>query len=242
MNIAIIGYGSMGQEIEREATLRSHRITHRINSAKELARADLGQVDVAIEFTRADQASDNVSRLLDAGRRVVCGTTGWYDHLPAIAEKVRIREGGFLYSPNFSIGVQLFLRVVKAAARLVERVPEYDVYGHEHHHGHKADSPSGTALRTAEILLENIGRKSMLVTETLHRPPDSWELHFTSSRGGHAPGRHCVTFDSPADTIEIVHTARTRAGFAQGAVVAAEWLHGRTGFFSMDRFVEEFLR
>jgi len=183
----------------------------------------------------------NIEALAKRGLNVVVGTTGWYDQLPRVRDIVAKNKIGFFYTPNFSLGVQLFWKIVAQAAALMDGFEDYDVFGHEWHHAHKTDSPSGTAKRTAEIILQHLHRKKTLVTQTLMRAPRPEELHFTSTRGGDIPGTHRVTFDSPYDTIDITHTARSRAGFAAGAVRAAEWLKGKKGFFTMDDYLQDVL-
>lgn len=241
MNITLIGYGRMGKEVEAQALARGHRIMHRFTESDALAQADLGGTDVAIEFTKPDAAVGNIELLATKGITTVVGTTGWYDDLPRVRAVVEKHGISFLSAPNFSLGVHLFLRILGEAALLVDACPEYDVFGNEEHHARKADAPSGTALKAAEVLLGRIRRKKTLVTEALHRAPLPEELHFTSTRGGSVPGTHRVFFDSPADTIELSHTARSRQGFALGAVRAAEWLAGKRGFRTMDEFLSDLL-
>jgi 4-hydroxy-tetrahydrodipicolinate reductase len=149
---------------------------------------------------------------------------------------------GLLYGSNFSVGVHLFYRVIAAATRLIDRVEDYDVLALEMHHRRKKDSPSGTALSLAQLILENSGKKSKVVTERLDRAIEPDELHVASARGGSLPGVHRVIYDSPADSIEISHSARNRGGFALGAVLAAEWLENRTGLYRIEDFFDEALR
>jgi 4-hydroxy-tetrahydrodipicolinate reductase len=241
MNIALVGYGKMGKEVEAQATARGHAIVHRIDDGSALKGADFSGVELAIEFTMPDQAVRSIECLATKGTSVVVGTTGWYKELPAVKKIVAQHKIGLLYSPNFSVGVHLFWDIVAHAAKLVGGFEQYDVYGHEWHHAKKADAPSGTALKTAELILKNFPRKKTLVSDTLHRAPKSDELQFTATRGGNVPGTHSVFFDSPADTIEITHTARNRSGFALGAVLAAEWLKGKTGIFTMEDCLKDLL-
>ncbi|MBI2176144.1 4-hydroxy-tetrahydrodipicolinate reductase [Candidatus Woesearchaeota archaeon] len=250
MKIALIGYGKMGREVERVAKLRGHTVCAIIDKSEPAATykevdgsgSCFKDADVVIDFTMPAAALTNISRVTAAGKNMVVGTTGWYDSITDAKQLVGQSGIGFIYSSNFSVGVNVFYRIVEAAARLVNKVPEYDVFGYELHHSQKLDSPSGTAKSIAEILLKNIGRKKQAQYEKLERRINPDEVHFASIRGGSIPGTHVVGFDSEADTIELKHTARSRAGFALGAVMAAEWLKGKKGFFTMNDFISDFFR
>jgi 4-hydroxy-tetrahydrodipicolinate reductase len=174
---------------------------------------------------------------------VVVGTTGWQDHLEEIRCAVEAAGTSLLWASNFSLGVNLFYRIAVYAARLMDPFSEYDVGGWEAHHNKKADSPSGTARTLVEGVLAQMSRKTTPVWETLDRPPKAEELHYPSLRVGAMPGVHTLIFDSPADTIEITHTARNREGFAAGALRATEWLVRRRGcgVFTMDDVLAEIL-
>lgn len=255
MNIALIGYGKMGHIILAAALERQHRVVAYVDpvvfsrsgsdrgspgdpeesyrgpgfaSVQELLASGL-QIDVAVEFTRPDTAVANIKNLLNAQIPTVVGTTGWYAALPEISKLVTEKGASLLWSSNFSIGVQLFFRIASYAAKLFNEYEEYDVGGFEAHHNKKADSPSGTAKTLVERVLRELDRKTSAVYDTLNRPPKPEELHFPSLRLGAVPGTHSLFFDSTADTIELTHTARSREGFARGAVRAAEWLIGCTG-------------
>lgn len=258
MNIALIGYGKMGHMIETAARERQHRIAAYVDPVAFAAGNSEGgftsveemlttqkDIDVAIEFTRPDTAVPNIEKLVKARIPVVVGTTGWYTALPDISRLVAEQHSSLLWSSNFSIGVQLFFRIAGYAAKLFNEYEEYDVGGFEAHHNKKADSPSGTAKTLVEWVLKELDRKTTPVYDTLDRPPRPEELHFPSLRMGSVPGTHSLYFDSTADTIELTHTARSREGFARGAVRAAEWLIGctspggsgtlkRQGVFTMD--------
>ncbi|MFQ3547968.1 MAG: 4-hydroxy-tetrahydrodipicolinate reductase [Termitinemataceae bacterium] len=237
----------MGKMIERAALDRKHSIAAVVDpmllsgsgagssssipsfvSVTDFVRSGIN-VDVAIEFTRPDTAVPNAQNLVKAGIPVVVGTTGWYGQLPELTDYVHAQRGSLLWSSNFSLGVQLFFRIARYAAQIFNAYEEYDVGGFEAHHNKKADSPSGTAKTLVEQVLSAMKRKTVPVYETLNRPPRPEELHFPSLRMGAIPGTHSLFFDSTADTIELTHTARSREGFAQGAVRAAEWLVGCTG-------------
>jgi 4-hydroxy-tetrahydrodipicolinate reductase len=177
----------------------------------------------------------------------VSGTTGWYDQMDEVRQAVDAAESALVWSSNFSIGVNLFYRIVWYASELADRFPEFDVGGLEIHHNKKHDSPSGTAKTLAEGMLSRIGRKQTVVWETLNRRPAPDELHYSSLRLGSTPGRHAVYFDSSEDTIEISHTARNREGFASGALRAAQWLVSpgprgrRRGVFTIDEMLNDML-
>jgi 4-hydroxy-tetrahydrodipicolinate reductase len=250
MKLALLGYGRMGKEVERVAKLRGHTICAIIDptpasgaSQKELNAECLRNAEVVIDFTLPSSVPGNIKIVSAAKKNMVIGTTGWYDHMTEAKQLVGAAGTGLIYSSNFSIGVNVFYRIVEAAARLINKVPEYDVFGYELHHNQKVDSPSGTAKNLAEILLKNITRKKQLQFDKIDgRKISPEELQFASIRAGSIPGTHVAGFDSEADTIELKHTARSRAGFALGAVMAAEWLDGKKGFFTMNDFMAEFFR
>jgi 4-hydroxy-tetrahydrodipicolinate reductase len=266
MNIALVGYGKMGKLLESKALERGHKIAAVIepytdsNTAasgapvyKTIAEAGtLGTADVAIEFTRPDTAPLNIRAL--AGRKlpVVVGTTGWYAQLDGVSAAVKEAGSALLWASNFSLGVNLFYRIAAYAAKAFDPFPEYDVGGLETHHNKKADSPSGTAKTLVEKILAAMTRKKRAIWDTLEGPPPEDTIHFPSLRIGSVPGVHSLFFDSPADTIEISHTARSREGFAAGALRAAEWLvncpgpgqaagKARTGVFTIEDVLEELL-
>ena len=250
MKIALIGYGRMGREVERVAKLRGHVICAVIDRSDAAAThkeidgkaSCLKDAEVVIDFTMPAVAIENIRKVTAAKKNMVVGTTGWYDSITQAKQLVGAAGTGFIYSSNFSIGVNIFYRIVEAAAKLVNKVPDYDIFGYELHHNQKLDSPSGTAKSIAEILLKNISRKKQLQYGKLDRKINPEELHFASIRSGWIPGTHIVGFDSEADTIELKHTARSRSGFALGAVMAAEWLTGRKGFFTMNDFISDFFK
>jgi 4-hydroxy-tetrahydrodipicolinate reductase len=251
MKIALIGYGKMGKMIEQIACSAGHEIAAIIdpvatgkNIAKTIGEANLDSTDVAIEFTQPGQAVDNITALAQKKIPVVTGTTGWLDRMDEIEKAVKSTEAALLWASNFSIGVNLFYRMAWYAAQLADNFPEYDVGGFEAHHNKKLDSPSGTAKTLAEGVLSKIGRKKKIVWETLDRKPLDEEIHFPSLRLGSIPGTHSLFFDSSADTIEITHTARSREGFASGAVRAAQWLitEKRQGIFTIDDMLKDIFK
>lgn len=232
----------MGKEIEKICQQRGHKITHKIDIDDDLAATDFSDVSVAIDFTTPGAVVGNIETLAAKGVNTIVGTTGWYNQMDKVKSIVEKAGTGLLWSGNFSVGVNAFWKMLEKIGPIMNQLPEYDVFGHEFHHNQKKDSPSGTAVKTAEILLNTIDRKDTVVTEKLDRAPAPNELHFSSTRGGAVPGTHSVYFDSSADTIEIRHTARSRSGFALGAVLAAEWLAGKKGFFDMSAFIDDFFK
>lgn len=232
MKFALIGYGRMGHAIEEIARTRGHEIvlTVSIDNVGENTVGNIRKADVAIEFTGPDSAFENIIRCFDAGVPVVSGSTGWLDRLAAIRDYCRQKDGGFLYASNFSIGVNIFFEVNKRLAALMAPHPDYQVRVTEIHHTGKKDSPSGTAISLAEQILEKIPRKKGWVN---HISDNLDELEILSERIDPAPGTHRIEYSSAIDTIEIVHTAHSRRGFASGAVLAAEFLQGKKGIYQM---------
>jgi 4-hydroxy-tetrahydrodipicolinate reductase len=244
MKIAIVGYGRMGHMVEQVLTTRWHTLSVIISPETETRIGDLleSDFDVVIDFSVADVALENIRYYAEHDIRVIMGTTGWYDHLDEVKELFTHSEWALLWWGNFSLGVQLFWKMLENAAKIMNRFDTYDVFGHEFHHGQKSDSPSGTAITTGNILLEHIDRKDTLVTTALtDRKIEPGELHFSSTRGGSMPGTHSVYFDSPFDTIEITHTARTRDGFAIWAVICAEWLVDKRWYFEISDFTDSMI-
>jgi 4-hydroxy-tetrahydrodipicolinate reductase len=239
VKLALIGYGRMGHAVEAAAGARRHEIVARLDEGDGIDRKSLAGADVAIDFTLPAAVVDNARRVADAGVDLVIGTTGWYDRTEEVRSAVRAAGIGCLWSPNFSLGVQLFFRLAGAAARLADALEEYDVYVHEAHHRHKVDHPSGTALRLAEVLLKSIGRKTSWQEGPPEGQPDPSVLWITAIRAGEIPGTHEVGLEGPADSIVLRHSARGREGFASGAVAGAEWVKGRKGFFGMDEMLAE---
>ncbi|MDP2625151.1 MAG: 4-hydroxy-tetrahydrodipicolinate reductase [Candidatus Peregrinibacteria bacterium] len=246
MNIALIGYGRMGREIHRLAGDQTISMivdpnetsNSTENLIQSLSEANFDEIDVAIDFTHPSTILDNMKLYCDKKVNVVIGTTGWYEHLDEVQGWVEEAGIGLLWASNFSIGVHLFWKMVQRGGELMNHFDEYDAFGHEYHHNQKADSPSGTARSTAKILIDTLDRKTEIATEMLDRKIEPNELHFSSTRGGNIPGTHSVFFDSPADTIEIKHTARNRSGFASGSLLCAEWLKGKSGFFSIEDYLK----
>ena len=243
MNIAIIGYGAMGQAIEKIAIARNHVITAIIDPSspsathKELTSDALINADITIDFSTTDSVIKHIDICKEASVNLILGTTGWYDKLDSIRQKIKDSNIGFLWSSNFSIGVNIYYKLIEDAAELINRFDEYDIWGHEIHHKNKADSPSGTAKILEQILLNKVDRKTEIVEDKLDRKIEPNEIHFSSTRGGEVNFKHEIGFDSAADTIIISHSARNRDGYALGAVKAAEWLNGKIGYYEMSDFL-----
>jgi 4-hydroxy-tetrahydrodipicolinate reductase len=247
MKIALVGYGKMGHMIERAAIARGHSVACSVDvvasdatcNAKDAAEmvdaVKRSGADVAIEFSHPSSVLANVKALVDARVPAVVGTTGWLDSLDEVKNLVAERNASLFYAANYSVGVNLFYRMVSAAARLMRDFEEYDVAILESHHNQKADSPSGTGLDIARRVMAELPRKNALVTDAFRRKPEPHELHLASVRVGSVPGTHTVYFDSPSDAIELTHTVRNREALALGAVRAAEWLPGAgAGVYTMD--------
>jgi 4-hydroxy-tetrahydrodipicolinate reductase len=232
MNIALIGYGKMGHAIEQAALKRGHTIALRITSANkhEMDAQHLREADVAIEFTTPGTAVQNALLCLSAGISVVSGTTGWNDHL-AVANEAAIKHNtSFLHASNFSIGVNIFFELNKFLASLMNGQPGYDVRIEETHHTQKKDAPSGTAITLAEQLLNKLDRKEEWALNSVN---DEKAIPILACRIEDVPGTHSIIYSSSVDSIEICHTAHNRDGFALGAVLAAEYISGKQGVFSM---------
>ncbi len=232
MNIALIGYGKMGREIEKILLDRGHDVplVVDLNHAAELNAENLRGIDAAIEFTTPQTAFGNLSVCLGAGVPVVCGTTGWLDRFDEAKALCREKGGAFFYASNYSVGVNVFFEVNRRLAELMGRLDEYDVTVEETHHTQKKDAPSGTAITLAEDIVRNVERKKHWTCGTTTVPD---ELEITAVRRGTVPGIHTVVYESEADTITLSHNAKSRRGFALGAVLAAEFIAGKRGVFSM---------
>lgn len=232
MKLALIGYGKMGHAIERIAKQRGHEIVCIIDekNLSDIDSPEFASADVAIEFTTPETAYGNYLRAFSKGVRVVSGTTGWTRRLPDIKRMCDEGRGTLLYSSNFSVGVNIFFALNKYLARLMNHFSEYDVNMTEIHHIHKLDHPSGTAITLANGVIDNLDRKKRWSEDS-----DAADvLKIAHERKGEVPGTHIVNYVSDIDRISITHEAFSRDGFALGAVVAAEWLKGKNGFFSMD--------
>jgi len=239
MKIVILGYGKMGQLIEKFALKRDHEIALIVDAhnRESLTAEDLVDADIAIDFSTPDAALENISLCFEADLPLVVGTTGWYEHLQEVKETCLEADQALLYGSNFSIGVNIFFHINRLLAKAVSPYQQYDVQVEEIHHIHKLDAPSGTAITIAEGIIENNDVKKSWVNqvvgseeEIVNKPN---ELLIESLRIEEVPGTHTVLYSSEVDQIEFKHTAHNRDGFALGAVVAAEWLYGKKGFYQV---------
>ena len=223
----------MGREIERILTERGHEAALIIDTdnAHELDAAHLAGIDVALEFTTPETAYRNIRTCIECGVAAVSGTTGWTDRLGELQELCRERGGALFYASNYCLGVNLMFRLNRRLARMMERFDAYDVRIEEIHHTQKKDAPSGTAITLAEGIISEIGRKTGWVNEP---SDDLSQIVVTSLREGAVPGTHTVTYESDDDRIELKHTIKNRRTLALGAVVAAEFLCGKKGVYTMD--------
>ncbi len=237
--IAIIGYGTMGKEIEKAAKKDGFEICATFDIDNPLSISSNCDFDVAIDFSTASAVYDNVRTLAAHGKNVVIGATGWYEMMPLIQDIVAQNNIGLLWASNFSIGMNIFMKITQVAAKLINLAPGYDAYISEAHHRRKRDCPSGSALTLGEIILKEFKSKDNFVFGNPEGviSPDS--LQITSVRAGDELGRHTVMLDSPIDSIELTHSAKSREGFAAGALLAATWLHKKQGFYKFDDILEQ---
>lgn len=237
MKIAIIGYGRMGHEIEAIAKERGHEVVLTIdqNNQEDLNKNSLANVDVAIEFTTPATAFENIKTCLDAGTPIVCGTTGWVDKLNEAKKMAENSKGALFYASNFSIGVNLFFKVNKMLAQFIGKVKGFEVSIEETHHTQKKDAPSGTAISLAEIISQEVGN---LAGWTLLPEKEENKIPIEAKRIENVTGNHTVSYNSEQDEIVLTHRAKSRRGFALGAVLAAEYSAGKTGFLTMDSFLK----
>lgn len=238
MNILLLGYGKMGKIIGEIAESRGHQIAAKINidNQDDLDRLDASTVDVAIEFSQPDSAVNNILWAIEKGIPVISGTTGWLHLKPEVEAKTKALNGTFFYASNYSIGVNMFFRLNKFLAQLMQNQQDYTVSMEEIHHTEKKDAPSGTAITLAEGILEQQSHLSGWKMDTEMTDGGQY-LPITSKRIDPAPGTHVVRYQSEIDDIEITHTAHSRKGFALGAVLVAEWIKGKKGVLSMDEFL-----
>ncbi|MBL7882822.1 MAG: 4-hydroxy-tetrahydrodipicolinate reductase [Bacteroidia bacterium] len=236
MNIALIGYGKMGKEIEQIALSRGHQIVLKVdvNNANSYSADELKKADVAIEFSTPESAIKNIYKCFEANVPVVVGTTGWLEKLNEVKQQCEQQKQTLFYASNYSIGVNLFFQLNKQLAKLMNGYNEYNVSMEEIHHVHKLDAPSGTAISLANQIIENNAGKQKWVNNLSQ---NNTELGIISKRIDEVPGTHTVTYSSAVDEISITHIAHNRKGFALGAVIAAEWVKDKKGVFGMDELM-----
>jgi 4-hydroxy-tetrahydrodipicolinate reductase len=235
MKIALIGYGNMGQEIEQVVKEGGKHVVSSISSeSKGWDEDGIRGADVVIDFSSPEVALENIQKVLMLGKNMVVGTSGWYDKVQEVRSLVNDAATGLIYGQNFAIGTNIFFKLVETASKLFSKYGDYDVFGYEVHHTGKKDSPSGTAFKTAESIMENFPSKTKLETGRIDRTIGKEELHFVSIRGGRNPGMHEVTFDSAADSITLSVQNHSRRGYAEGAVMAAEFIVDKKGVYAFD--------
>ncbi len=227
MKIALLGYGRMGKTIEQIALQRGHEVVLTVD--EHTKNYDIKTADIAIDFSIPAVAFNNISNCLNNNVPVVSGTTGWLDKFNIAAELCKQNNGAFIYASNFSLGVNIFFELNEYLAKMMRNLNEYQISMEEIHHTKKLDAPSGTAITLAEGIIKNSDKKSWALNVTNKET----EIPIIAKRINDVPGTHSVTYNSSIDTIDIKHTAHSRDGFALGAVVAAEWLVGKTGVFTM---------
>lgn len=256
MKIALVGYGQMGHMLRTQAEKRGHEIVLTVDpvasdadfnpkNAEDMAKKIIESgAEGIIEFSHPSAVYENIISLLPLKLPLVVGTTGWNDKRETVANKAKEMGSYIFHAANYSIGVNLFYKVVEQAAKLFANYDEYDCALWEAHHTKKVDSPSGTALEIAQIILNNTPSKTKIVTDAFHERPKKEELHVSSTRLGSVPGTHTVYFDSASDTVELTHTVRNREGLALGAVRAVEWLKSgidsgetKPGMYSMENIL-----
>lgn len=232
MRIVLFGYGKMGKEIEQIALQRGHTIALKIDkdNQAEASKENLQKADVAIEFSTPHTVTGNIKKCFDANLPIVVGATGWYEQFDAIKKDCEENKHALFYATNFSVGVNLFWKITEQMAKLMNGFPEYEASMQEIHHVHKLDKPSGTAITTAEKLMANQTQKKKW---SLDRSEKKDELYIDVVREDEVPGTHTVYYKSAIDEINLTHIAYNRKGFALGAVLAAEFLKGKKGIYTM---------
>ena len=235
MKIALIGYGKMGRTIEQILLSKypEDEIVLKIglDNLHELTIENLQKADVAIEFTQPDSAVNNILLCFDANVPVVVGTTAWLEHLATVSEVCKQKNGALFYAPNFSIGVNIFFEINKKLATIMQQHPQYNLSMIEIHHTEKKDAPSGTAIKTAEVILDSYTLKNSWSLDTDMK--NEKELLITAKREPEVPGTHTVIYESDVDEISLTHQAKNRHGFAQGAIIAAKWIADKKGVYDM---------
>ncbi|RYJ42163.1 4-hydroxy-tetrahydrodipicolinate reductase [Flavobacterium beibuense] len=226
MKIALLGYGKMGKVIERIALERGHEIVLRKSGQDTFD--GLENADVAIEFSIPDAAVENITECFNRNVPVISGTTGWLEHYPEVAKLCEEKSGAFIYGSNFSLGVNIFFQLNEYLAKMMSKLTQYKVSMEEIHHTQKLDAPSGTAISLAKGVIENSNYSSWALENAKED-----EILIDAKRIENVPGTHSIFYDSEVDSIEIKHTAHSREGFALGSVVAAEWIFGKKGIFTM---------
>ncbi len=240
MKVALIGYGKMGKTIERLLLQGGDEVVSIISrdNREDIYQLNPGEVDVAIEFSSPDSAVSNLLALFERKIPVVCGTTAWLDHLEEVTEACQTSKGALFYSPNFSIGVNIFFLINQSLAKIMNQFPSYEVTIEEIHHTEKLDAPSGTAIATAEQILDHIDRKNHWTLDSA----ENESIAISAVREADVKGKHTVTYQNKIDEISLTHLAYSRDGFALGAIAAARWIIGKTGIYTMNDMLRSTLQ
>ncbi len=226
MKIALLGYGKMGKEIEKIALDRGHEIIIKVSDSDQ--EYDISKADVAIDFSIPSAAYNNITNCFENRVPVISGTTGWLENYEKATQLCQEKNGAFIYASNFSLGVNIFFELNKQLAKMMQNLQQYNTSIEEIHHTQKLDAPSGTAITLAEGIIENTDYTAWKLDKV-----ETNEIPITAKRIEKVPGTHTISYESVVDTIDIKHTAHNRQGFALGAVIAAEWIIGKTGVFDM---------
>lgn len=237
INLAIVGYGKMGKMIESLAHKNEFNITGKYDVINPVNKHLKSNTDVAIEFSTPDSVIENIEFLSSKGINIVCGTTGWYHKTDQIKNIIDKFGNGFIYASNFSVGVNIFFQIAKYSAGIINKYSQYNAEITETHHTQKLDKPSGTAIRIAEYIVENVNRKNKIVSDS--DTPEVNELNIISKRIKNVVGTHEIKFSSNADEISLRHKANSRQGFAEGALVAAKFIFGKKGFYKFEDIFNE---
>jgi len=242
LRIAIAGTGHMGKAVESMVKRRGHSIVERFNRLNPITQEMLkvANPDVIIDFTRPQAAVSHIQQYCMSNTCAVMGTTGWYDQIDEVKNIFKSTSSGLVYGSNFSLGIQLLFQALNAVTPLLDQLSEFDITLYESHHSSKLDSPSGTAIDLANAILEKLQRKKRWSPPAM--PHDASTLEVTATRLGHVFGQHRVLIDGPSDSLVFEHTAKNRDGFAMGAVLAAEWIQGRKGIYSVEEMMNQWVK
>jgi 4-hydroxy-tetrahydrodipicolinate reductase len=238
LKIALSGYGQMGRQIHELSEKANCEVVKTFDNSPNAN--DLDGFDVVIDFTEPSSVFSNVRLFAEAGKNIVLGTTGWYDRESELKEIISSNGTGLIWGSNFSVGVNLFFRIIESASKLAGNLDDFDWMIHEMHHKRKKDSPSGTAESLAKIVVDNVSSKNGIEVNRIDEV-DSSKLHVSSTRGGEINGRHTIYMDSISDSIELTHRAKNRKGFATGSLLAAKWIADKKGFFNYSDVFEEII-
>jgi len=244
IKVALIGYGKMGHLIDEIANAHGMEIVAKVDPfllKNEITKETVANADVCIEFSQPDTVVQNIKKLIELKKNIVVGTTGWFSHLDEIKKLTKKNQTGFIYSSNFSLGMNIFFKIVDYATKLTSKITDYDVYGFEKHHRQKMDSPSGTAKMLTDIVIKNSLIKDIPQFDKLDRKIKENEFHFASIRAGHIFGEHIIGLDSPADEITLSHRLKNRSGLAIGAILAAKWIANKKGFYNFSEIFENII-